>query len=149
MSSSLENKCESAVMAILAATSGLTTFSIVHKDEDEQAEKNRIVVNAHTYETALQGINAGRIKVFRVPISIELYYVTRDEAAYDTIISAINGALLTACAGQIPDAAAVAWIASFGSLTNASLEQTDEGEDETDSNTRTRTKPFHFLVLNV
>lgn len=142
MSASLENNCESVIAAILGASADLLGFSIVHRDEDGPAEKDRIVVNADPREVELPGQDPGSVVAWRIMCHVEIVYVTRAEATYDTKIAAIEAALNAA---SPPTAAQGLWLSSFPS--GARLEQTNDGEDGTDSNTRSRSRTFRFIVM--
>lgn len=146
---SLEYDTESAIISILKQEVALSAFQIVHRDRDGTAantEDDRISVNCGPREVGLPGYSLGLVAFWRIPVEIELHYVTEDVAAYNAVIAAIESALRTTCNGQIPDASAATWVASFGGLMKAKLEQTSDGTQTTDSNTRLRAKNFSMLV---
>jgi len=151
---SLEFDAETVIIEILQAQAALAAFEVVHMDEETEPSDNRISVNIGPREVELYGRNLGIVKFWRLPIEIELFYVTDDVDAYNAVIAAIENAMIDSCGGglgtgQIPDAAATAWISAFGALTNAQLQQTSDGSQETASKTRRRVKSYSFLAENV
>lgn len=139
---SLENNCESVIIAILGASADLLNYQIVHEDDDDQADKDRIVVSASPREIALHGKDQSSVKAWQVDCRVEVFFVTRSESSYDDVIAAVEAALNAAT----PPAAALGiWVSSFPN--GAQLEQINDGEADTSDNTRTRARAFRFIVI--
>lgn len=142
---SLENNCESVIIAILGASADLSSFEKLHEDEDDApsaSKKDRIVVSASPREVELPGKEPGAVTAWRVLCRVEIFYVTRSEAVYDAAIAAIEAAMN---ASSPPAAAQGVWVSSFPN--GATLEQTSDGEMDTSDNTRTRARVFRFIVM--
>jgi hypothetical protein len=142
---SLENNCESVIIAILGASADLANFEKLHQDEDDApsaSQKDRIVVSASPREVELAGKEPGEVKAWRVLCKVELFYVTRSESAYDAAITAIEAAMNAAT----PPPAALSLVSNF--TNGATIEQAGEaGERETGDNTRNRSRTFRFIVI--
>lgn len=137
---SLENNCEAVIKQVLLASGTLAAFSVVQRDEDTAADKDRIVCSANPREVDTYGQNQQDVFMWRVPVEVEFFYVTRNEAAFDTDIAALEEAL---AAPTFPAAALATVTANFERII---IEQTSDGSDETGDNTRTRTRTFNCIV---
>ncbi len=143
MSASLEQNCESLIVATLKTNPDLwPNFSIVRADEDTQANKNRITVSAQPREVELPGQEPGQVKAWRVLCSVQInYIVNQPESVYDANIAAIEATL-----GPVQPPAAVIAFAQTSFPYGCRLEQTSEGTGETSQNTRTRARTFRFIL---
>ncbi len=136
----LENNCVAVEIALLSAQSALTAFSIVNYDDDDQAEKDRIVVTAQPRQVELYDRTGGDAVIYKTQVDVELILATRSVSALDTYIQAIEQANT-----GTPAAAAVTLA---GSLFPDGLDvrQTDDGSREGEgTNARKRTKSFLFI----
>lgn len=137
---SLEYNLESLLLTILGASADLTNFQRVHKDQDEDAEKNRIVVVSQPRSVEIPGLNNGQSRVWRVPVEVSVFFVI------GTAVSVMDGVILAieaAVNASQPPAAALADWQSLGVIT---LENDSAGSTDADSNTRTRARALYFLV---
>jgi len=134
----LENNCVTVEIALLSAQAALSGFSIVSYDDDDEAEKDRIVVTAQPRGNIVVG-KKGDAMVNSVRVDVEIILATRSVASLDTYIAAVEAANK-----GTPAAAAVT---SATSLFPDGLEvlPTDDGSrDGEGTNARRRTKSFMF-----
>lgn len=144
MSQSLENKCEAMIVAILGTSVALSAFPIVHRDNDTDTteRKDRIVVSSQPRQVELPGQNPGAVKAWSVSCSVELMYRTVDATAYDDKITAIEAALN---ASSPPAAVQALWATYFPF--GAQLEQSSDGNAESEGKTRERARTFTWIVM--
>ena len=140
----LENNCVTVEIALLSAQAALSGFSIVSYDDDDQAEKDRIVVTAQPRQVEIYDRLGADAILHRVQVDVEIILATRSVSALDTYILAVE----QANTGSNPAAAAVTlalalFPADIGGLT---IRQTDDGNREGEgTNARKRTKSFLFI----
>ncbi len=137
---SLENLCEQVIKEVLSASGTLAAFAVVQRDEDSAANKDRIVVSAQPREVDTYGKNQEEVFAYRILCDVELFYVTRSEAVYDTDIAAIEAAL---GASTFPAPALATVTGNFERLT---IEQTSDGNADTADNTRNRARTFRCIA---
>ena len=140
---SLENYAEQVEMLILQGQASLTGFSIVRFDEDEQAQKDRIVVKAEPKQIETPS-HAPSVppKSWRIPLSIEIYLVTRDAAEMDAIVQAI------ATANNSTAPAPALTLANTAFPNGCQIEDTDSGNRSDQPNSRNRTVEYAFIAVN-
>lgn len=142
---SLESNVEDAIIAVLNASPDLASFQAVAKDTNEapaNSKKDRLVVNCAPREVELYTPDRNRVACYRLPVTVEVYYVSRDVSTYDANIAAVEAAL---GAATPPAAAVAAWVAAFPY--GGRLEQMNDGSDDTGGNTRQRQRTFQVFAM--
>ncbi len=139
----LENNCVTVEIALLSAQSALSGFSIVSYDDDDAAEKDRIVVTAQPRQVEIYDRRGGDAILHKVQVDVEIILATRSVTALDTYILAAEQANT-----GTPAAAAVTLAQTLFPASNGGLDvrQTDDGNREGEgTNARKRTKSFLFV----
>lgn len=97
MSNSLEYQCESAVIVLLQARSGLSGVNMAHHDADSQLEMPAIVVTAIMQDELVSHPTRAEMRVFEMEVTIELRGESdqTDTATIDAYFAEIEAAILS------------------------------------------------------
>lgn len=136
----LENNCVAVEIALLSAQADLSGFSIVSYDDDDAAEKDRIVVTAQPRQVEIAAKSSSDAALYRTQVDVEIILATRNVTALDTYIFAIEAA------NKGTPAAAAVTLAESLFPDGLDVRQTDDGSREGEgTNARKRTKSFLFI----
>lgn len=140
---SAENIIEQIEIALLGGQAALSGFSIVQFNDDDAADRDRIVVKCSPREIALPGTDPTKTSAWLFKCEIAIHLATRSASTFDTVIAAVEAAHATGA--SIPSAAATLASANFAN--GLTVDSTNEGDMDHGGDKRSRAKVFNWTAI--
>lgn len=123
MSNTAEYNLETIIVALLDTNAALTQ-QLVHKDDDDGAEKDRIVVAVEPKMPAIKAYReTEKPPVWMATARITIHQATRDVAALETYANAVDATLQA----STPDASIVTLATGLFPVGPVTISQSEEG----------------------